>query len=196
MRGLTAYPCNLLKHPITVPVLCLPMEQLTSIGKLRTSISCYIVPKSPNQPSPLPQSVFRRLRTLTCTASITQSRVKGSHGLFPSCSPRWWIVKSLSSAKASRLSLGSSTARRLNPPHFLVSFKCFSLWDGSECGCIPSQTIVLRPSSRKNSRLIADGWPERYRPFSTGAKLIGGISLLKPVGIGILGSLLLRVYGK
>ena len=50
--------------------------------------------------------------------------------------------------------------------------------------CIPSQTIVLRLSSRKNSKLIADGWPERYRPFSTGAKFIGGMSLLKPAGIG------------
>ena len=118
--GLVAYPCNLLKHPITVPVLCLPIEQLTSIGKLRTSISCYNVQNLLISVPLCPVLVLRRLRTLTCTASITQSRVKGSHGLFPSCNPRWWIVKSLSSAKASRLSLGSSTARKSIP---LVSFQ-------------------------------------------------------------------------
>lgn len=36
------YPCKRRRQPITVPVLCLPIEQDTRIGKFEGLMMCYV----------------------------------------------------------------------------------------------------------------------------------------------------------
>ena len=116
-------PCKRRRHPTTVPERWRPMPQQTSTGCMLLS------------------------RTTSSAATIERS-VSWSQGLLPSVTtPRCRTSMSLSSAKAIRASLGSSTA---------------------------SQRMVRRCNCDKKGKLMGAGWPDRKKLRSTGAKLMGG----------------------